>query len=74
MGRSEILRNERIPGFRKSAEVPRAITDVVVKVSCTQAGQNDMKTKDIRGRPYVNVFFIAGVIVAELEVPVSPPL
>ena len=63
-----------MPECRKRVAVPRAIIDVVVKVSCTQAGQKDMKRKDINGRPYVNAFFIVGLMVAALEVPVSPPL
>ena len=63
-----------MPGCRKRVAVPRAIIDVVVKVSCTHAGQKDMKRNDINGRPYVNAFFMVGLMVAALEVPVSPPL
>ena len=71
-GKLDIPRNVRMPECRKRVAVPRAIIDVVVKVSCTQAGQKDMKRNDINGRPYVNRIFIVGVKVVAL--PVSPPL
>ena len=68
-----MLRNPRTEGLAKKRPVTKARTEVVLKVSCMQAGHQSMNIKDMVGKPYMNTDRIVWLIGVALAVAVSPP-